>query len=130
MLMFTKRMKENVKKNRKGYTLTELIVVVAILGILAAVGAPMILNQISTARTNADAANAKQISNAFKIYAANNTVSESQSGVTSAVKANLKTIPTAQGDDKFWAVNIETGECMATGSAINTITNKWVTITP
>lgn len=56
-----------MKKNRKGYTLTELIVVVAILGILAVVATPMILNQVNNARENTDAANAKTIENAYKI---------------------------------------------------------------
>lgn len=63
MINFFKKM----KGNRKGYTLTELIVVVAILGILAAIGTPMIMGQIDRAREASDNSDAKSMESAYKI---------------------------------------------------------------
>ncbi|QNU68112.1 prepilin-type N-terminal cleavage/methylation domain-containing protein [Ruminiclostridium herbifermentans] len=48
------------KKNKKGYTLTELIVVVAILGVLAVIAVPMIMNSVKDAQ---DAGMKAQIQN-------------------------------------------------------------------
>jgi len=70
MFKFLKKM----KKNRKGYTLTELIVVVAILGILAAIGTPMVMNQIQNSREGADATTASAIETAVQLCLGNETL--------------------------------------------------------
>ena len=56
--------------NEKGFTLIELIVVIAVLGILAAVVLPRIGGITSSAKTAADAATIKTINNAIEIYIA------------------------------------------------------------
>ncbi|MDP4180215.1 MAG: prepilin-type N-terminal cleavage/methylation domain-containing protein [Bacillota bacterium] len=58
-------------KNKKGFTLTELIVVIAILGVLAAVVTPSVLGYISDAKVSADKANANTIDSAVKRLVAN-----------------------------------------------------------
>lgn len=55
-------------KNRKGFTLIELVIVVAILGILAAVITPVIIGQVSKAYTATDTANVRSVYNAAVLY--------------------------------------------------------------
>lgn len=56
--------------NRKGFTLIELIVVVAILGILAAVAAPRVINSVNDARVSAVKANMETVKGALNSYVA------------------------------------------------------------
>jgi prepilin-type N-terminal cleavage/methylation domain len=115
MLMFLKK----VKREKKGYTLTELIVVVAILGILAVVATPMILNQVQKARTNTDAINEKAIENAYAIGIAEATTSgtPADASVASIIQKTLKEIPEPNDKSKDFYINAETGQATATVSA-------------
>ncbi|MFZ4070509.1 MAG: type II secretion system major pseudopilin GspG [Caulobacterales bacterium] len=53
---------------RAGYTLTELLVVLVILGLLTALVAPRVLEQIGRAKTRAAAADVKAIAAALDLY--------------------------------------------------------------
>lgn len=56
-----KNFKLNLKKklNRKGFTLAELLVVVAILGILVAISVPLFSSRMEAAKTSTDKANVR-----------------------------------------------------------------------
>lgn len=47
------------KLNKKGFTLAELLIVIAIIAILVAIAIPVFSNQLSLARSKVDAANAR-----------------------------------------------------------------------
>ena len=60
-------MKKNMKKNNKGFSLVELIVVVLIMGIIAVALAPQVMKWVGTARENSDENTAKDIKSAVQV---------------------------------------------------------------
>jgi len=62
------------KRNKKGFSLVELIVVIAILGILATIVVPRIAGQSEQARIAADAATLRSIQGAVAMFHAQNGV--------------------------------------------------------
>lgn len=61
----------NKIKNKKGVTLVELLAVVVIMGIVAAIAVPTIGGLIATQQANADNATFGQIEEAARLYAVN-----------------------------------------------------------
>jgi len=61
-----------MKMNRKGFTLVEIMIVVAIIGLLAAIAIPNFVKAREKAMTNACIANLKQIQGAIQVWAIDN----------------------------------------------------------
>ncbi|WP_099362067.1 type II secretion system protein [Fredinandcohnia onubensis] len=71
-------------KNQKGLTLIELLAVIVILGIIAAIAVPAIGNVINNSRDNAALADAQQIIEGAKLYVASEGISSGTATITSA----------------------------------------------
>lgn len=103
-----KRLSKLLLKESRGFTLIELIVVVAILGVLAAVLVPTISGYITDAKTNAANANAQTVYTAVQMViaegtdVATGTTSETDSTAEDAITAIVGDIP----DTATWTVTI------------------------
>jgi prepilin-type N-terminal cleavage/methylation domain-containing protein len=122
-----------VRKSRVGYTLTELIVVVAILGILAAIGIPMVLQQVQNSKVGADKGTASAIETAVQLALGNGHLeydatsnlikykapSPAITGITdlqSAIKYEMagRVYPNTQQDSTYkWFLDVTDGKVYA-----------------
>ena len=77
------------KKNNKGFSLVELIVVVAIMAVLVGVLAPAYLRYVEDSREQKDISAVGEVVQAIKIAAANEDVAKDLNKATAAVTVTL-----------------------------------------
>ena len=87
--LFKKRM-----SNRKGFTLVELLVVVAIIGILAAIAVPRFTDASNSAKVAKIQADLRTIDSAIAVYYAKNKAYPTAAQIVDAANGTLSSFPT------------------------------------
>lgn len=82
-------------KNQKGFTLVELMVVIAIIGVLAAIAVPKLTSSTNSAKVAKIQADLRTIDSALTLYAAD-------TGVTPDTSTTIATLTTASGGKGPW----------------------------
>jgi len=89
---------------RSGFTLVEIMIVVAIIGLLAAIAIPNFSKARSTAQRNACINNLRQIDNAKQLWATENKKTDADVPAEADIMPYLNkgtTMPTCPGNGKY-----------------------------
>ncbi|WP_281887210.1 competence type IV pilus major pilin ComGC [Paenibacillus sp. YYML68] len=97
-------------KNQKGMTLIELMAVVVILGILAAVAGAAVTGSFSKSKSGTDAASVRIITDAAQRYVMETNATEAPTLATLVSDGYLSSTPTVQSDStKAFVISINNG---------------------
>lgn len=118
-------------RNQKGFTLIELVIVIVIIGILAAVAVPVYNNLFSEAETAAVEATDSSIQSALSIAIAEQDGSPTVTELTNFIRgtdvsANSGVLETTINGTTYTANTYETNDCSGTANNANTKTVKCV----
>lgn len=116
----------NRKNNQKGFTLVELMVVVVIIGVLAAIAVPVYNGATDKATIAAVQANARTVNGAIQVYLSVN--SSYPASTDAAALITLLTGNTLGGPYLKSAISLPTGATQAYDSATGTYSITYKTI--
>ncbi len=95
------------KMNNKGFSLVELIIVIAIMAILIAVLAPQYLRYVEKSRLQADNSTLGEVANAIKVAAANDSINAEIQGTSPTVSISNTTAGAATGAGSLLQAEID-----------------------
>lgn len=98
------------KKNQKGFTLVELMVVVVIIGILVAIAVPVYRNVQTTAKIKANDANIKIIESAIQVYLAEGGTLDDLDINLLVTKGYLKEVPKYPDSDERYSIEVNSSD--------------------
>ena len=105
--LYISRVRENLKKSRKGgFTLVELMVVVAVIAILAAIAMPQFLSAADRARNAKETADIQIIKNATQLYMIDKNV-DTPATVENLYKEGYLTEHVKTAKDKEYTITYE-----------------------
>lgn len=107
------------KMNNKGFSLVELIIVIAIMAILIAVLAPQYLRYVEKSRLQADNSAVGEVANAVKVAVANDTIASEISG---GENYTFKTAPEAPA---FGLTNLDAELSNVVGNQVQMKSNTY-----
>ena len=117
------------KRSRKGFSLLELVVVVLIIGVIAAVAVPKMFNTASDARDNAAKQTLAILRNAVELYKANNGDSypgTDEASLKTALTPYLKgPFPTCTAGNKNSNIRVVTGDSNPLASSVGSTAQGW-----
>ena len=120
----------NKKKNNKGFTLVELVIVIAILAIVVGLLAPQYTKYVEKSRKSADASNMDEMVKAVQVYAADgsNNIAVKTGETTIVGTISIGETVTVDGDAKTAGLLAELDKVAPDWSTkLTTKSKKWNT---
>lgn len=115
-------MKNEKKLNNKGFSLVELIIVIAIMAVLIGVLAPQYMKYVERGRATADRDNIEAVKNAIEVYYIDPNASTSFSGGEKVTFVRADATPAAAGTGPI--ADALTNAGLANTAKTFTLTNK------